>query len=60
MTEFPIPLARLSALSFRCCRCSNRTGLTEAYILEDGDLCCTRCLEAELLEKVQVTMMSES
>jgi hypothetical protein len=60
MSDFPRPLARLTALTFRCCRCSNRTGLSEAYVMEDDDLCCSRCLEAELLEKVQVTMMVES
>jgi hypothetical protein len=60
MSDFPFPLARLSALTFRCCRCSNRTGLAEAFVLEDGDLSCTKCLEAELLEKVQVTMLIES
>ena len=58
MTEFPVPLARLSSLSFRCCRCSNRTGLLEAYVLEDGDLCCTRCLESELLENLEVSVLS--
>lgn len=60
MTEFPLPLARLAALSFRCCRCSNRTGLLEAYVLEDGDLCCSRCLEAQLLEKLEVSVLVES
>ena len=60
MTDFPVPLARLAALIFRCCRCSNRTGLLEAYVLEDGDLCCSRCLEAQLLEKLEVSVLVES
>jgi|EndMetStandDraft_3_1072993.scaffolds.fasta_scaffold131577_2 hypothetical protein len=58
--DFPVPLARISSLTFRCCRCSNRTGFAEAYVLEDGDLSCTRCVEAELLDKVEVSMLMES
>jgi hypothetical protein len=60
MNEFPVPLARMSSLTFRCCRCSNRTGLAEAYVLEDGDLSCTRCVEAELLERIEVSVLMES
>jgi hypothetical protein len=60
MSDFPVPLARLSALTLRCCRCSNRTGLLEAYVLEDGDLCCIRCLEAELMAKLEVSVFVES
>jgi hypothetical protein len=60
MNESPVPLARMSSLIFRCCRCSNRTGLAEAYVLEDGDLSCTRCVEAELLERIEVSVLMES
>ena len=60
MTEFPVPLARLTSLTFRCCQCSNRTGLLEAYVLEDGDLCCSRCLESQMLEKLEVSVLVES
>jgi hypothetical protein len=60
MSDYPVPLARLSSLTFRCCRCSNRTGMAEAYVLEDGDLCCTRCLEAQLFESLEVSVLVES
>ena len=60
MTEYPVPLARLSSLTVRCCQCSNRTGLMEAYVLEDGDVCCSRCLEARVLERLEVSVLVES
>ena len=60
MSDFPVPLARLAALTFRCCRCSDRTSLLEAYVLEDGDLCCTRCLESQLLAGLEVSVLVES
>jgi hypothetical protein len=59
MNDPTIP-TRLLTLTFRCCKCSNRTGIAEAYVMEDGDMCCTRCLEANILDEVQMAVLMES
>lgn len=51
---------RLTSLSFRCCSCGNRTGLNDAFVMENGDLCCSRCAESRVLDEVQLAVLVES
>jgi hypothetical protein len=51
---------RLMTLSFRCCACGNRTGLNDAFVMENGDLCCSRCTEARVLDEVELAVLIES
>jgi hypothetical protein len=51
---------RMLSFNFRCCQCGNRTGLAEAYVLENGDLACSRCAEKNLLEEIETAALVES
>jgi hypothetical protein len=51
---------RLTSLSFRCCTCGNRTGLNEAFFTQNGELCCSRCAEARVLDEVELAVLVES
>jgi hypothetical protein len=59
MNDHLVP-TRLLSLSFRCCSCGNRTGLSEAFFLENGDLCCSRCAETRVLDEVELAVLVES
>lgn len=58
MNEYLMPPSRLS-LTFRCCTCGNRTGLSTAFC-DDGDLCCPHCAEAKMLDEAEAPMLVES
>jgi hypothetical protein len=59
MNERLIP-TRLLSLTFRCCTCGNRTGLAEAFFVDNGDLCCSHCAETRMLDEVEMAVLVES
>jgi hypothetical protein len=59
MNESLVP-TRLTSLTFRCCACGNRTGLSEAFFMQHGDLCCSRCAEMHVLDEVELAVLVES
>jgi len=60
MNDSMLAPTRLLSLSFRCCQCGNRTGLSEAYVLKNGDLSCSRCAEKAVLEEIEMAVLVES
>jgi predicted nucleic acid-binding Zn ribbon protein len=60
MIEDPTHATRFLNLTFRCCNCGNRTGMVEAFILDNGEVCCSRCADANVLDEMQMLVLVES
>jgi hypothetical protein len=60
MNESPMPNRSMTSLTFRCCTCANRTGVAEAYIQDNGDMCCSRCFEANEIDELHMLVLVES